>query len=38
MNEWGFIGHDILWGLESPPQLINLKQGEAMSKRKGRAF
>ncbi len=30
MNEWGFIGQDILWGLESTPQVLNLNQGVAM--------
>lgn len=38
MNEWGFIGQYILWGSESPPQVLNLNQGVAMSERKGLCF
>ncbi len=30
MTAWGFIGQDICLGLESPPQVLNLKQGVAM--------
>jgi len=35
MNEWGFCGQDIPWGLESPPQVLNLNQGVAMCEMKG---
>lgn len=35
MNEWGFISQDILWVLESPPQVLNLNQGVAMNETRG---
>ena len=43
MNEWGFIGKDILVGIRKSatparPEVLNLNQGVAMCERKGWYF
>ncbi|MEQ9426065.1 MAG: hypothetical protein RJQ09_16690 [Cyclobacteriaceae bacterium] len=35
MNEWGCIGQESWWVLATPPQVLNLNQGVAMSETRG---
>lgn len=35
MNEWGSSVRIVSWGLESPPQVLNLNQGVAMCETRG---